>query len=289
MKKIVAGLCVFFVLASSGCSRKSHQDPPFNRIVIILDASGTFRKRVGEALPKIQGLVAGIEGERTTRYDAQDEILIISLNGHPSVIWAGYKDQLDQLTEQQLQDAFGVTPKPDCTDVGYALNLAGFKLNAAPPPTAKYLFAFTDLLNEPVTKDGKSCLPLSRPSLPPRSVEWDSLADASMTFFWVSDVEIRGWEQVLAPKHLNLKMLDEAASRNANIESVPKAKRKISAQEQQQAQEGFRRLGVVVAIVAGAVIGLVVLMGVALSLIARRRRRAVLQRRTIPPPQTVRG
>lgn len=276
MKYFTLIVLMIALMLATGSTSSASEGSPFSRVVIILDASGTFRGRISEALLKVQELVAALESQRTTRRDTPDEIYILRLDGAPKVIWAGNRLQLDQLTPEMLQAAFGPATIPDCTDVGAAFNLAQFKLDAAPAPMGKYIFAFSDLLDEPVSSGGRKCVPLARPSLPPRSVDWKRLSDVSILGLWVDDREIRAWSETLGiPK--NIKLLDEAQSRNSTVAAIPKATRKLTESDlaiaKQSVASTLWNAGVVI-LALGATVIVVGMLGTRAARARKRRQPA---------------
>jgi hypothetical protein len=203
---------------------------PFNRIVILLDLSGTMARYLPAAIQKASLLIDNMGGEDRTekRWEIPDEIYLISIDSKPEVLWAGNRQQLGQLAGPALSDIVKErSGLGQCTDLTAALNLAEFKLTRAPEPTAQYLFVFSDLIEErPLA--GRTCTVPKRPSLPPTGVNWDRLADASITVFWVGNAEIQTWMGSPLISGLQIRMYDAAEAVNVAVAAPPKARRKIA-------------------------------------------------------------
>lgn len=238
---------------------------PFNRVVVIIDSSGSFKNHQYEAIERVQELIEKMANRKERRYEAPDEVYIISLDAKPEVIWAGKREHLGQLTKPRLSKLFNERSRySDCTDVASAFNLAAHKLNREPAPTAKWLFVFSDLMDEPETSSGNCRVP-ERPSLPSDKIKWDNLADTSIGVFWASDSQIMAWEEALADKGLSIKFYDRAEALNAELPPPPKARKRMGVEEREEAKkqliERGKRYGVFLAeLLIGVVIFLIAIV-----------------------------
>lgn len=206
---------------------------PFNRVVVIIDSSGTFRNHQYEALQKMQGLMEKIAEKKERRYQEPDEIYLISLDSRPEVIWYGKKRQLEQLSKKKLSEILGARRAySNCTDITKAFNLASQKLNREPFPAAKWLFVFSDLIDEPPVSEN-DCKAPSRPSFPPESIRWDTLIDGntSIGVFWAPDDQIQAWETSLSDLGANIRFYNAAEAENAELPVPAKARFKMTEEE----------------------------------------------------------
>lgn len=227
---------VIMILFASFAFAESQK--PFNRIVVIIDSSGSFKEQQYEAIEKTRKLLEEIAKRRERRYEASDEIYIISLDARPEVIWAGKRTQLEQLTKEKLDELSKKRKKYNQkTYISYAFNLAGYKLNREPIPTDKWLFIFSDLINDPPGSDHKPKIP----SPPPEDIMWDKLTDVKMAAFWVPDQQIMAWENSLADKKISIKFYDEAESLNIKLSPPTKARKEMTEEERKKARERIVR------------------------------------------------
>lgn len=259
-----------FYLASLMFVASALAAQPFNRIVIILDASGTFRPMVHRVLPRVQQLVQAVHSQHT-RWQADDQIYIIALTGTPFVAWYGTQRQLNQLSPEALKKAFGMVSFPDCTDVAAAFNLAAEKFGRTPKAADEYLFSFSDLIDEPVR--GNGCAPARRPSPPPAGIRWGGLSDASIVAYDVDDREIQAWKDKLANRHLSLEMYDPAESQNTKIPKISPAMGRLSAEEMQQGRQRLWKVAHTLGKFLGLTLLCVLAVGLGLPLVARLRGR----------------
>jgi len=230
---------------------------------MVIDSSGSFKGHQYEAIKKVGGLLKKIGEKKERRYEAIDEIYIVSLDARSEVIWAGNRQQLDQLTEKLIAELFG--KREGClyaTDIAGAFNLAAHKLDREPMPTDKWLFVFSDLIDEPPLPGNKS-QPPENPSPPSSQIRWDRLADTSISIFWTPDQQIMVWEDTLTGKGLSLKFYDEAEALNIELAPPPKARKEMTKEERIVAKERIRD-GIDIA----KAMGIKMLCGLAIFIIA---------------------
>ncbi len=230
IKKLLVTATVIVSLISAN-EVMAAKPKPYNRIVAVIDASGTFRNHQFEAIQKVQWLMDGIAETKDHRYQSPDEVYLISLDSRPEVIWYGKKHQLDQLSEERLLELFGKRRAYSaCTDIAKAFNLATQKLNREPSPAAKYLFVFSDLIDEPTVAVKSGCKAPSRPSLPPDDIRWDRLTDTSINVFWAPDGQIEAWESTLVDL-ATINFYNEAEAQNVEPPVPAKARFKMTEEE----------------------------------------------------------
>ncbi len=238
MKTLMSILILASMVFPTTASAQKHK--PFNRVVIIIDSSGTFRGHQFEAIEKVKGFLKEMAKRKERRYEGKDQIYIISLDAKPEVVWAGQRGQLMQLTEKRLSELFSNRERyAYCTDVATAFNLAAHKLNREPLPTAKWLFVFSDLIDEPVVS-GNKCKTPGKPSLPPEKIRWDILKDVAVMVFWAPDIQIMAWEEALADKGLTIRFYDEAEASNVELLPPPKARKRMTEEERVEARRKIK-------------------------------------------------
>lgn len=237
MHKTFGFIGIALIAVSLTTQAFAEKQKPFNRVVVIIDSSGTFANHQFKAIQKVNKLLAQMASKKEKRYEAQDQVYIISLDAKPQIIWAGIRDQLLQLTQNELSELFKERRKYSyCTDIATAFNLAAYKLNRDPIPAAKWLFVFSDLIDEPAIS-GTKCKKPEYPSPPSEKIRWDRLIDTSIVVFWAQDGQIIEWEEALLDKKLSITFFDEAESLNTKILPPPKARKKMTDEERKEAKK----------------------------------------------------
>lgn len=250
MKGSIIAIIITVMVLMSNIAIAAVKAKPFNRVVVVIDSSGTFKGYQFEAIDKVKGLLDKMAEQKERRYQVPDEIYIISLDAVPAVIWFGKRPQLEDLTTERLSELFAKRSLyQHCTDVAKAFNLASHKLNREPMPASKYLFVFSDLIDEPPVSRTR-CEPPSKPSLPPVDINWNSLADASIGVYWAPDDQIVAWENTLADQGINIKFYNDAEAHNIELPPPPKARFKMSEEERKEKIENIKEIG-------GGVLGLI--------------------------------
>lgn len=211
MKKTL--ICLFIMAMTFTSFAFAEKQKPFNRVVVIIDSSGTFKDHQYEAIEKVRKLFEDMAERKERRFEAPDQIYIISLDAKPEVIWAGRREHIVQLTKKKLSELFKDRRRyVYCTEIAAAFNLAAHRLNRQPIPTAKWLFVFSDLIDEPVIS-GRICKVPEKPSLPSEKIKWNMLSDTSISVFWAPDLQIMAWEDAVADKGLSIRFYNEAEAR----------------------------------------------------------------------------
>lgn len=267
------------VMALAGCSTGAPTAEPINKVVIVVDASGSYAKRLPDAVTRATRLVEDIAAAKTNRWDTSlDQVTIVALDAMPSVLWNGDLNELKALEPGFWTERLkGRSDYSRCTDVPAAFQLAAKSLEGDPRNVAKYVFAFTDLINEPPTNDVRTCTPPRLPSGPSEEFPWESLSDASVSTFWLPPNQALTWRRAAQERGLGetfaFYTLSESAS--APIPAPPRPQLKVSAGEQEQQRRRVIATSSsalkTVALVAGG--GLVVMFGGAWVSSRRRGRR----------------
>lgn len=197
-------------------------EPVFNRIAVIVDASGSFRSRQSEAIAKVDQLLQGLSDRKVKRWQQQDEIEVISLDAMPEVIWSGTPDALRTLGKEEWARRFRArSDYVQCTDVTAAFVLATKLLQRAPVPTESYIFGFSDLIAEPPMASMTHC---RRPhALPGDGFPWKALRDVSVTMFWMPPNQKMAWSRAMTAHGLTRFRLLTSSESAANAIDIPKA------------------------------------------------------------------
>jgi hypothetical protein len=273
MRKVLG---ILLLVTSITTPAFAEREKPFNRVVVIIDSSGTFKNHQ-PAIEKVRKLLEEMAKRKERRYEVSDDIYIISLDARPEVIWAGKRNHLGQLTKERLSELFRDRMRYiHCTDIATAFNLAVHKLNREPIPSDKWLFVFSDLIDEPEVSSGKCKAPVI-PSLPSEKIRWDRLTDTSIGVFWAPDPQIMAWEDALADKRLSIKFYNEAEALNVNLPPPPKAQREMTEEEKAEAKErisGWLEWGKAIGL--KLFLGFIIFMGlvILLAFLSRHRSRS---------------
>ncbi|MBX7136277.1 MAG: hypothetical protein K1X67_26710 [Fimbriimonadaceae bacterium] len=277
-------------LGITGAQAAEKRVRPFNRIVVLLDASGSFQRRQDEALAKTGKLLAGLAAHKAKRWEQADEIKIVSLDAIPEMIWEGTPEQLAKVEKTNWAGRFKARQDyAKCTDVVAGLELAASILEDEPVPTEKYLFVFSDLIHEPPIGVPTKCQAPKLPSVPGKDFGWDRLADIKMAVFWMPPAQKMAWDRAMKEHGLTgYRLYTTAESAIASLDIPEPAKRKVTEAERQDGRKTLGGLFDGVLMVAGGGLVLLVVAGLGIAIRAKIRSR----RRGAPAAQagrTVRG
>lgn len=283
----------FAVIAAAiiSCADHVHAlDPrpePSNRLVAIVDGSGSYKRRIGEAIDRIVALLNGMAETKVHRWEANlDRVTLISLDAMPTVLWEGTIPQLKTLDHTAWAKRFQArTDYAGCTDVGEAFRLAGRALEGDGRYVGKYLWVFSDLIDEPPTTSVQKCVPPKLPSLPPANFPWDSLADVSVAVFWLPPNQALAWKRAVTEHGLETSFRLHTDSESGAVEIAPPPRPTVVLTESEQAQarqevKDAVAYGLTWILKAGAfVAGVPVAVILLIVLVARRRARVRLAQR----------
>jgi hypothetical protein len=204
MKRWIAATLLALCLVSAFAAATLAGSEPCNRVVVILDASASYEGRRQAAIGAITALLDSMARRPKHRWEhSRDTISVVSLDALPEVIWQGTLDDLRSATRADWQRRFDARRDfSRCTDVGAGFRLAARLLAGDPRIVHKYLFAFTDLVNEPPAGSGLTCVPARRPSPAPADFPWSALRDASTSVFWVPVDQKMAWSRSVAEQGL---------------------------------------------------------------------------------------
>lgn len=198
----------------------------YNRVILLVDSTGSFKEYRQEALELAQRLVDQLGRQRRRHWEKPDSIKVIAIDARPEAVWQGTpKDLRDQLAttagETSLANLLGQRHDGQWTDLHGSLNMAIDELNRAPLAAGNYLFTFSDLVH-----DMPDTGAFSAPSV--EQVRWDALPKGTVFgAFYVPDGRHIAWENALRPyvesgvlKSVYAK--DPPESRNATLATVAK-------------------------------------------------------------------
>jgi len=253
---------------------------PFNRIVVMLDRSGSFKDRIMEAVKKAEELVGTISNTKSKRNEGKDEVIIISLDAIPEVIWSGTKEQLDNERTQNWEERFDArSDYQQCTDIENGFILAAQELHKEPQATNLYAFAFTDLINEPPAGSAKKCQPVTLPSLPSADFPWDAFADVETHVLWTPINQKQAWLGAIKTAKLgdNFRIHSESESSSVVLKAPPKARHIMSNEEREggktQIKGFFNGIGRVILYGAGGFVILALIGGILTKFLAKNKRK----------------
>lgn len=183
-------------LVDSRIARASDREGS-NSVVVIIDGSGTFASRRDEAVERSAQLLDDLSQRQLHRWEqGTDRVTVISLDAMPEVIWEGGLRELQDQGPEAWRTRFEArTDYAHCTDVTGAFRLAATRLEGDPRDTGRYLFAFTDLVDEPPTTSIRRCTRPSNPSLPGDGFPWSELEGVDASVFWLPPNQKLAWKR----------------------------------------------------------------------------------------------
>jgi outer membrane murein-binding lipoprotein Lpp len=285
-------LSIAAVLASSlllaGCSSGEKRPDPINEVVILLDASATYKARQAEAISRALALLESIAETKVRRWEqSNDKIAIITVDAVPEVIWQGSIRDLKALKSSDWTDRFKArTDYANCTDVEAAFKLAAKNLQGDPQYVNKYLWAYTDLIHEPPAKSIRKCEPPAKPSVPSEEFPWTEFQDVSVSVFWVPPEQKLAWKRAVTDHGLavSFALYTTSESGQVKIPPPPKPTPKITDADRNTDREAYKQSAVTLLEWIGIVlVGFIAVVGIS-PLIARslHRRRGGSARRPNP-------
>jgi hypothetical protein len=289
---VAAAIAAGMILAPGMASAAAPQ--PVNKIVVMVDASGSYRARQTEAVTRAVDLLARVAETKLRRWDAgADQIAVVSLDALPEVLWQGTLRDLKAVGAEQWKARFqGRTDYAHCTDVSAGLRVALRFLDGDPRYTTRYLFTFSDLLHEPPTQSLRAC---RKPVALPGDVPWEELKDVQIHALWVPPDQKLVWTRAAQEHgHGQFQLYTPSESDQVTITPPPRAELDPAtrAERQQKTQDQVMRgLGTAGRywingmIGIGGLFGLLLVIALVVSRFRRRRRQPV--RRPAPSfPQT---
>uniref|UniRef100_A0A7V4G718 VWA domain-containing protein n=1 Tax=Desulfobacca acetoxidans TaxID=60893 RepID=A0A7V4G718_9BACT len=289
MLKTFASRCIAWLAAALALMLLSldvHAAPqPINKVVVMVDTSGSYKGRQMEAIQKASQLLDAMSQSKIHRWEkGVDQIFIVSLDAMPEVIWQGLRRELKTLDRNEWIARFKArTDYSKCTDIGAGFVLAANLLEGDSKYVKKYLFAFTDLVDEPPMDSIWKCKKPRRPSLPPETFPWENLQDVSVSVFWAPPDQKLAWARIAKEKGVATFAI-HTTSESAQVKLAPPPKARVTFTEEEVQANRARYAGI-----AGSVAtwGLYVVLGfvflaVIIGLAGRRRGNGPPSRRPGP-------
>lgn len=278
------------ILAMSASANAA--ETPFNRVAVMVDASGSYKARQPEAVAKAALLLDGLAERKRKRWEKADEILIISLDAAPEVIWRGTPAELAATDRNEWIARFrGRSDYAGCTDVTAGLNLAATELNAAPTATVRYLFAFSDLLDERPVQGASTCAPPR--ATPGDDLAWDTLEQIKIAAFWLPANQKMAWDAAMKAHGLTSYRLLSTSESGVNRIDIPEpAKHEVTDEERAHSRGVLAGAAKSFGLLIVSLVVLIALCAAGLAFVARRRRRLrspIAATMTGPRSVTVRG
>lgn len=271
-------LCVQLLLAGAVDARS---DRAYNRIVIAIDSSGSYKNRQQDALAKASVMLGELEARGGKRGARPDEVIVIALDALPEIIWKGDRKALGSESRAAWLERFkGRTDYAACTDIEVGLELATRTLREDAAAT-KYLIAFTDLIHEPPKKKGRGCVAPKKPSIPGEEFDWSAFEGISTSVFWVPFEQKKAWAaKVKAAELSQFSLYTLAESASVKLPPPPPAKRRVDDQKREENMSELTSLAKWIAYSLGGVIAVALLFAGGMTL--RRRAPAGAPRNPAP-------
>ena len=175
-------LYLFFLSPAWGSDK---DEVVMNKIVVIVDCSGSFKSQRQNAVQQTLHLLDALAQTKMKRWEGDsDQITLISLDALPQVVWQGSIKALKATNRQDIVNLFSARNEfAACSDVAGAFQLAFQHLEGDSHYVSKYLFVFSDLIHEPPTTSVTTCgnpVYVQGDDFP-----WSLLKDVSTTIFWI--------------------------------------------------------------------------------------------------------
>lgn len=232
------GRLAMLVLAASlsmglaACLPTERRPEPMNRVVVLLDASGSYRARQAEAAERTAILLDAMAQRTVRRWEKEsDRIVLISLDAMPEIIWEGTLHELKSMDHTAWDARFRArTDYARCTDVDAAFRLAAQHLEGDSRSVHKYLIAFTDLIHEPPTESLSICQKPTKPSGPSEDFPWEAFRDVAVSVLWVPPDQKLVWRRAVETQGLTTFALYTTAESKA-VTLVPPLAPKLTMTE----------------------------------------------------------
>lgn len=208
------------------------------KVVVVVDGSASFRSHVNEAVEKAVALLGSMSQKQTHRWQkGAEEIYVVSLDAMPEVVWTGGLAALKSAGADSWTRRFKArSDYAGCTDVGAAFALAAKLLAAESSLEARYLFVFSDLIDEPPTTSLRTCAP---PGGIPENLPWEALAQISTAVFWLPPDQKLLWRRAASENGLGDNIALYTTSESGAVEvPAPVKPTKTHTDEERKAMRG---------------------------------------------------
>ena len=228
-------LAVFFCVSAHVCLGNDFNPQPQNKVVVMIDGSGSYKSRQEEAVQKTISLLDSMAVTKLHRWEhASDCITLISLDAIPEVLWEGTLRDIKGVDRAAWKNRFlARSDYQNCTDVVSAFRQAAKKIEGDSRYVSKYVLAFTDLIHQPPTDS------LSRAreatNLIPEDFPWQSFKDVSVSVFWVPPDQKFIWSRAANTQGLgsNFSLYTTSESSSVKISPPPRPVLKVTVAEQE--------------------------------------------------------
>jgi hypothetical protein len=279
-------LIAFYLVFGAAFSDAAVRQGPVNRVVVVVDCSGSFKARRMEAIQATTNLLKSMGETKLHRWETgNSEVALIALDAMPEVIWKGDLKKLQKTDRKEWTDRFNARKDlTGCTDVKGALELAAAELQGDPSLVSKYLFVFSDLVHEPPTTSVSRCekaLYGPSPDLP-----WGAFEDVSVSVFWVPANIKLTWDRAVKEQGLQaFKLFSTSQSDAEKISPPPKPVRVVTEEERGESRAALINLGTGVITWAGYLLAGFVALTILMAAGAKFRRRFATARPARPRPR----
>lgn len=242
---IILAAAVFLGTMYPTVSAAQATELPENRVALVLDASGSFKSKLQDAIAGATLLLDQMANVAVKRWEpAKDRIVLVSMDALPEIIWAGSLQELKTLDPEHWKKAFDARVEyAKCTDVVKAIRIAANELNRdAGPKTNKYMFIYSDLVHEPPTTSIGQCAPINRTMPVPEDMPWEDLEGISITTIWIPIDQKFAWTKVIDDRGLEETFkLYASESEVREIQAPPRPDITPTNEETQQAREQMKQ------------------------------------------------
>ena len=267
---LVAVLALTLLMVGCGASEDREGS---NRVVLLLDDSGTYRSRQTEAIDEAMAYLEKMSHAELRRWEySSDKIAVISIDAMPDVLWEGNADDLKKQNRDTWVKRFNSRQDYGaCTDVAGAFRLAAKYLDGDARTTSKYVVVFSDLIEELPGGSASDC-PTKRYK-PAENFPWEALRGAGITVLWIPAAQRLIWQRAASENNVAMRVYTESEAGTAELQPPPKKIVEPTEAEQKRAQAevvGFfsRTLKILLMIP----LGLATLVGMLLVGVWARRR-----------------
>lgn len=268
-------------LGLAACLPTERRPEPMNRVVVLLDASGSYRARQAEAAERTALLLDAMAQRTAHRWEKEsDRIVLISLDAMPEVIWEGTLHELKSMDRTAWDTRFRArTDYARCTDVDAAFRLAAQHLEGDSRSVHKYLVAFTDLIHEPPTDSLALCHKPAKPSAPSEDFPWEAFREVAVSVLWVPPDQKLVWRRAVEAQGLTtFALYTTAESKAVTLAPPPAPKLTVTEADRKRDQarlwDGFSQVAVWIVVIGigGIFFLLACVVGVGWFIRHRRRR-----------------
>ena len=235
-KMISCALVMALALFLAACSGASEDLEGSNRVVVLMDNSGTFRNHQTEAIERAVAYLEGLGRRDLKRWEtSNDKIAVISIDAMPDVIWEGNVLDLKKQNPDAWVKRFKARKDYSaCTDVAGAFRLAAKYLDGDARTTSKYVLVFSDLIEELPEGSPFNCQP--QRFAPAEGFPWEALHGVGITVLGIPAKQRLLWQRAASDKGIVMRFYTESETATAELQPPPKKTVEPTAVEQKRAK-----------------------------------------------------